>query len=223
MTNIKLSKRLNCIADMIDTNKSVIDIGCDHGFLDIFLTLTKNCRCIASDVSENVLKNTKLNIDKYGLSEKIDVVCSDGLINLDIDKEDVVVISGMGTNTIIEILENQKTLSINNLIIQSNNEVELLRKSVIKKGFYIFDEKIIEDNKKNYVIIYFKRGYKKYCNCDYLFGPIARYDVKNKKYFNDLYEKNKMILNKIPNKYILKKIRHYSYLCKIKKFTCMKY
>lgn len=223
MISIKISKRLNCIADMIDMNKNVIDIGCDHGLLDIFLTFTKNCRCIASDVSENVLKNTKLNIDKYGLSKKIEVVCSDGLINLDIDKEDIIVISGMGTNTILKILENEKTLSINNLIIQSNNEIELLRKSVIKKGFYIFDEKIIKDNKKNYVVIYFKRGYKKYCHYDYLFGPIARYDIENKKYFNDLYAKNKMILDKIPNKYIFKKIRQYSYLCKIKKFTCIKH
>ena len=33
---MKLSKRLNCIADMINDGSRVIDVGCDHGLLSIF-------------------------------------------------------------------------------------------------------------------------------------------------------------------------------------------
>lgn len=219
---MKLSIRLKCISDMINNNQSIIDIGCDHGLLDIYLTTFKNCDCIASDISENVLANTKINVGKYNLDNKIQIVCSDGLTNIDIKKNSVIVISGMGTNTIINILKNEKVNSIDNLIIQSNNEIETLRKFVVKLGFYIENEKILEENKKDYVVIYFKRGKKIYNNNDYLFGPIARYDICNKNYFLKLYKKNKEILKKIPNKYFLKKIKQYKYIRKIKKFTCMK-
>ncbi len=208
---------------MVNIGENVIDIGCDHGLLDIFLTNNKKCHCIASDISPKVLQNTKLNIQKYDLSEKIKVICSNGLEKIEINLEDVVIISGMGTNTIIDILNSNKTAVIHNLIIQSNNEIEVLRRTIVKKGFYIYDEKIIEDNKKNYVIIYFKRGFKKYKNVDYLFGPIIRLDIQYKKFFNNLYVKNKLILKKIPNKYILKKLNYYIYLKKMKKFTSIKF
>ena len=34
---MNLSKRLKAIADLVD-GKNVIDVGCDHGYLDIYLT-----------------------------------------------------------------------------------------------------------------------------------------------------------------------------------------
>ena len=33
MTSIKLSKRLKTIADKVDKNSVIADIGCDHGYL----------------------------------------------------------------------------------------------------------------------------------------------------------------------------------------------
>ena len=33
---IKLSKRLSIVASLIDSN-NIIDVGCDHGLLDIYL------------------------------------------------------------------------------------------------------------------------------------------------------------------------------------------
>lgn len=208
---------------MIEKESSVVDIGCDHGFLDIYLTTYKSCNCIASDVSLKVLENTKFNIYKYDLNGKIKIICSNGLENIKIKKEDIVVISGMGTSTIIDILKNNQINIINNLIIQSNNDIEILRKKVVKLGFYIFLEKIVNEKNKDYVIIYFKRGYKKYYNYDYLFGPIVRINPENILYFNNLYKKHKNILDKIPRKYILKKMEKYIYLKKMKKFTCMKF
>lgn len=207
---------------MIEFGSTVFDVGCDHGLLDIYLTKNKDCHCVASDISTNVLKNTMINISTNGLDDKIQVVCSAGLKRLNITTKDIVVISGMGTNTILDILNDDKVLTINDLIIQSNNEIELLRKMVIKKGFYIFDEKIVCEHKKNYIIIYFKRGYRKYKNVDYLFGPIVRKNISYNNFYNSLYLKNKQIVKKIPNKYVLKKLKHYIYLYKIKKFTCMK-
>ena len=219
---MKLSKRLKCISDMIESNNNVIDIGCDHGFLDIYLTKYKNCYCIASDVSENVLKHTIANVDKYNVKDKVIVVCSDGLDNIEINKKSIVVISGMGTSTILKILSNSKLFQVDDLIIQSNNEIECLRKKVVSMGFYIYDEKIVEDSNKYYTIIYFKRGLKKYSKVDYLFGPIVRKNREYSDYFLKLYEKKNNILLNIPKKYILKRYKNYRYLKMLKKFTCMK-
>lgn len=220
---MELSKRLKYIADMIEVGSTIFDVGCDHGLLDIYLTKNKDCHCIASDISPNVLKNTTININNNGLADRIKIICSSGFDNLEITNSDIVVISGMGTKTILNILDCDKTLNINNLIIQSNNEIELLREMVIKKGFYIFNECIVEEHNKNYIIIYFKRGFKQYKKEDYLFGPIARKNITYSKYYNSLYIKNREIMKKIPKKYIIKRINYYIYLYKIKKFTSMKF
>ena len=34
---IKLSKRLEAISSLVPNNSKIIDIGCDHGLLDIYL------------------------------------------------------------------------------------------------------------------------------------------------------------------------------------------
>ena len=127
-----LSIRLKEIASLIPNSSKVVDIGCDHGLLDIYLTKNKNCTCIASDISSNVLVNTKKNIDKYNLEDKIKIICSNGLENIDVNGFDTLVISGMGTSTILSILDNEKVNEFDKLIIQSNNDIEKLRYDIIK-------------------------------------------------------------------------------------------
>ena len=39
---MKLSKRLQVVASFIPDNSSLLDVGCDHALLDIFLMQTKN-------------------------------------------------------------------------------------------------------------------------------------------------------------------------------------
>ena len=45
---IKLSKRLEVVASFIQDNSKIIDIGCDHGLLSIYLAgIYKNIKIIA--------------------------------------------------------------------------------------------------------------------------------------------------------------------------------
>ena len=41
----KLSKRLEAVATLVDVGKRVIDVGCDHAYLDIYLTLNNENKC----------------------------------------------------------------------------------------------------------------------------------------------------------------------------------
>ena len=68
---IKLSKRLEAISSLVPINSNVIDIGCDHALLDIYLYQHKiSKKIIASDINVNALNNAKENIKKNKL-EKI--------------------------------------------------------------------------------------------------------------------------------------------------------
>ena len=98
---IKLSKRLEKIATFVDDGANIVDIGCDHALLDIYLVLNrKNIKVVASDVNKNALNNALNNIKKYKLTDKINTVLSNGLDSIDVTGLDTIIISGMGTHTI---------------------------------------------------------------------------------------------------------------------------
>ena len=189
---MNLSKRLKVIADLVDTEK-IVDVGCDHGYLDIYLTLNKSCKCIASDISKKAIQNCIDNINTYNLTDKIRVIVTNGLDNINIEDDTTIIISGMGTNTIIDILSG-KILS-NNLIISSNNNLEDLRRFVVKQGYYIADEVYVEEHGIHYVIIKFKKGKKIYNDYEYLLGSIVSKDKNYMKYILYYYQN---ILDKIP-------------------------
>ena len=121
----KLSKRLKTLAEYIDDNCNMVDIGCDHGFLDIYLIQNKNnINIIASDVNENALNNAKGNIKRNNLDNKIKTILSNGLDNIDMTNLDTIVISGMGAHTIVGILYNNlgKLKNIKKIVIQVESE-----------------------------------------------------------------------------------------------------
>lgn len=193
---MNISKRLKVIADLVDT-KRVIDVGCDHGYLDIYLTLYKNCTCIASDISSNAMKSCRENISRYNLNDKIETIITDGINNIKINKEDTIVISGMGTYTIIDILNN-KELS-DTIIISSNNHLEELRRYMVSIGYYIDNEVYVLEHDIHYVIIKFIKGNKVYNDYDYILGPVV---IKDNNYKNFILSHYKKLFERIPDNYL---------------------
>lgn len=209
---MNLSKRLQAVATLVDINSRVLDIGCDHAYLDIYLTLNNGNTCIASDINENALNKAKENIKKYKLSRKIKTILTDGLSNIDVFDSDNIVICGMGTHTILDIL---KTNNLSNtLIISSNNDIELLRREVVKLGYYIDSEIFLYDRKKPYIIIKFLKGNKKYKKYDFIFGPILKNNYDYKKYIINKYNN---IIKHIPKNKVLLKLKYKKLIRKIKK------
>lgn len=211
----KLSKRLKAIANFVDDNTKVIDIGCDHGLLSIYLAKNRsNIKVIASDVNEKALNNAISNIKKEHLEDKIETRLGSGLEVVSSNEIDTVIIAGMGAKTIIGILKYSldKLTSINNIIVQSNTDLYFLRKNIIHLGFYIADEELVQDKNIIYTVIKFSKGKKKYSYKELYLGPILL--LKN----NDLF-KAKNIKESNTMKLILKNITkgHYLYKLKIKR------
>ena len=140
-----ISKRLRAISDFIPDNSFVLDIGCDHALLDIYVTTTKkNVKAIASDINEKPLKQAQENIKKYS-AKKVTLSLGDGLSSYKAGV-DTVVLSGLGSTTIVSILKNDKEVlkNINRIIVSSNNDYYFLRKSICELGFYIKEEKSMD-------------------------------------------------------------------------------
>ena len=212
MTNIKLSKRLSAIANMVDKKSSIIDVGCDHALLDIYLLQNKIIKkSIASDITIGALNQADKNISLSNV-KNIETRLGNGLDTLkEDDNIDTVVISGMGNITIKEILTNNKSKldNINTIIIQSNTGYNVVRKDLIDLGYYIDDEILVKERNIIYVIIKFKKGIKKYTKKELYFGPIL---LKNKNdLFNELItniiNKNKLVIKRLPKTKIYKKLK----------------
>ena len=198
---MKISKRLRALANLVDKNDIVADIGCDHALLDIYLVENNIVsKCLACDINENALNGGILNIKKHHLEAKIKTKLGSGIevITNDIN---TLIISGMGTNTICNILTSPKLKQINKIIVESNNDYYQLRKFITSIGFYISYEEVIYDNNKYYINIVFLRGFKKYSKKELIYGPILMKDNSN--YYKYLYDKNISILNNIPKNKII--------------------
>ena len=212
-----LSKRLQAVATLVDTGFRVIDVGCDHAYLDIYLTLNNDNKCIATDINEKALEKAKENIKKYKLSRKIKTVLTNGLIGIDVEDTDVIVISGMGTYTILDILNTNKTS--NTLVLSSNNNVDVLRREIFKLGYSIDSEIFLFDKGKPYIIIKFIKEEVRYNEDDVEFGPYLKH---NKEYLAYRYRQEKIVFDKIPKYKLILRIKHRLILRKIKKLSKIK-
>lgn len=202
-----LSKRLQAIANMIPPNVTVVDIGCDHAFLDIYLTKLGKNSCIATDVRKSVLEIAKQNIEDYGLEQEITVIQSDGLTAIKPPIGSVAVIAGMGTSTILNILKNPKIDFFSELIIQTNNDWELLRKEIAKKGFYIIEEKVLLDKNKYYILMRWTKGEAHYNARECFLGPLLMTNKEVGSYYQYLLCQYTHLYSKIPFSCFSKKYR----------------
>lgn len=201
---MKLSKRLKAICDFVPNSTKIIDVGADHALVDIYLTKEKNCQCLATDISEKCIEKAKENIKKYQVDIKTKV--TDGLNGIEI-KDEIILISGMGTHNILKILKNNIK---NDLIISSHNDIPLLHKKLQKRGYRIKNEKVIYD-KHYYIITYYQYGKGKKQN-----NYLTKF-IKDKDYINHLLSKYEIKLKKETNK--IEKIKYFFIIKTIKKST----
>lgn len=182
--------RIEAIASLVDNDALVVDIGTDHAYLPIYLyenDITKNI--VASDISSNALLFAKNNLEKHNLRGKIKLVVSDGFKNLD-ECFDIAIISGVGTETIKKILDNE--VLPNKLILSSHKNVSDLREYMFKIGYKIEKEIIVYENNIYYNIIKYVKGKDNLSKYDLLVG--LSNDINYKKHllkkYKEIYEKS---------------------------------
>ncbi len=191
---MKINNRLKRLSSYIEDNSHFIDVGCDHALLGIYTVKTKNnVKVIASDIAEGPLKQAKINIDKYNLSNDIKIKLGNGISTIEVDI-DTIVISGMGGLNIIEILlsDKDKLSNIKKIILSPNNFHKEVREEIIKLGFKILCEEVVLDKGKYYPIIIFIPGSESYNKNELSFGVRVLHNNDLISYYNyliDLYQK----------------------------------
>lgn len=158
---MKLSNRLQKIADFVPHNSITADIGTDHGYIPRYLIEENISKLvIASDVSQGSLDKTISYIHELKLEDKVIPRLGDGLEVLKPFEVDTLVIAGMGGLLIRDILDKDKevTDSINHFILQPMVASKELREYLLNKGFKILDEDLVFEDDKYYEIIYAKKG-----------------------------------------------------------------
>ncbi len=152
---IPLSGRLLACCSFVSPGDRVADIGCDHGYLGIYL-LQKGIASavIASDINEGPLQSAVRNSEKFGVRDKISFYLSDGVRN--IPREfDTMVCAGMGADTMVSILSAAPWLQKEQyrLILQCQSKTPLLRKYLSDSGWHIAQEQVLRDGKFLYTVM----------------------------------------------------------------------
>ena len=157
---VKLSARLMLMADQIEKNETMADIGTDHGFLPMYLADEGICpKVILTDVSAGSLKKAQDNVKE--LVEKrreegrefdtgtFDFRLGDGITVLEPGEADAIVIAGMGGILISEILEKnmEAARTAKRIIMQPRKGSGRLRYSLIKNGFEVERELLVREGK----------------------------------------------------------------------------
>ena len=150
---IKLSKRLNKIAELVHFGASVIDVGTDHGYVPNFLCENKiSSDIIATDISKNSLEKSIELTRELGNENEIRNIIANGIVNEDRDN---IIIAGLGGIQIAEIIANSINIakSSRRLILQPMQKTNILRRELNNMGFEIFDEEIIYEDDRYFEII----------------------------------------------------------------------
>jgi len=198
------------VASFVEEDSFLIDVGCDHALLDIYLaSIYKNIKMIASDNKKGPLEGASENIKKYHLEDRIQLKLGNGIEPIQ-NGVDTIVISGMGGLNMIGILKYKTELLLNvqTLILSPNSDTEKVRKEITRLGYKIENEELVKDKNIIYPILVFKRGKKHYSKQEYLFGPIL---LERKDSIFLEYMKNQKILKEkllkvLPKKYIQRRI-----------------
>ena len=176
--------RIEALYSFINEDDKVVDVGCDQAKLGLMLA-KRGQKSIASDRSENVIDRARHDL---GRNKYIDLRVSDGLDNIYEGEADTLVLAGMGTHTMLEIL-NKTSLRFKKIITISNNYHNILREKMNDLNYKVDSELIVEDADKFYNLIVFVPGNSEYTERELLLGLNHVDEEMYKKYINFLKEK----------------------------------
>lgn len=193
---ITLSKRLKAIADMVNPCNVVADVGCDHGFLSIYLIENEIAGYVlATDINAGPLERAQEHIIEHRLEERIKTIQCDGLSG--IDHADAIVIAGMGGRLMARILSEGRHVlkGDNQLILEPQSELEYFRTTLCEMGYLIDKEDFVLEEGKYYPVIHAVKGEMKLDRIAACYGPclirdknqiLKEYLIKEKEYKLDI-------------------------------------
>lgn len=153
---IVLSARMQAVADMVKIGNWVCDVGCDHGYVSIYLVQKKIApNVLAMDINKGPLQRAGIHVAQANLSEYITLRISDGLDRYQPGEAQTLICAGMGGRLMQKILEKEpeKAESFEQLILQPQSEIYAFRRFLREAGYSIVREDMILEEDKFYPLI----------------------------------------------------------------------
>ncbi len=172
---IKLSNRLQAVADMVLPGKTAADIGTDHGYLPVYLIIEDICpHVIASDRAKAPLESARQLVELLSLNNQIDIRLGEGLDVLAPHEAATICMAGMGGATMRTVLLDSREMlpTIERLVLQPMRGAAGLRRFLVENGFAIVQEELALDDGFYYEIIAAEQGAMTLSEDEIDFGPL---------------------------------------------------
>ena len=180
----------------------VIDVGSDHGYLAL--------RCLEEDQAQTAIcteihkapaKRSEMALIDAGYKDRSSVIVTDGLKGVKLQKDDIIVIAGMGGLNIIDIIT--QAIKDNGtdifkdvvFVLQPQKSNDMVRQFLAENGFVFQDESVCYDRNifYNCMRVVFNGQAYKVTDEQACYGPVLldKYnngDEKVREYFGHLNE-----------------------------------
>ena len=193
---IDCSKRLQEIIQWIDED-IIADVGCDHAYVAVDAILEhKAKKAYACDIAKGPLARAKQTIETWHVENQVSCILMNGIENLPTDVEQII-IAGMGSSTMISILEEGIRDGVS-LLLSPHKDAHLLRQYLMDSGFRIVKEKVVQEDSHFYPILKVCKGNQELSNSDIYYG----YNVEDSKEYRQFlqyeWDKWNSIVEKVP-------------------------
>ena len=158
---LDMGPRLRAIAALAPEGCACLaDIGTDHGYIPVSLLLEGRVkRAVAADIGALPLDHARRTAAVYGVEESVDFRLGDGLSVLKPGEADVIVIAGMGGDTMTEILADAPWSRAGPLLLlQPMSRGEVLRAWLPENGYRVLHEELVQDKGVLYPILSVRGG-----------------------------------------------------------------
>ena len=156
-----LSRRLDGVLGLLRPCALLADVGTDHGLLPIAAVCRGLARrAIASDLREAPLRGARARIERAGVGDRVLALRGDGLSGVQHRGVDAVVLAGMSGGSMLRMFEagGHVLSTLEQLILQPNQNVSELRAWALASGWHLRDERMVEERGQFFVSCAFAPG-----------------------------------------------------------------
>ncbi len=153
---MRLTKRLSAIVNYVTPGKIVADIGTGHLQLPLYLVKTKRCpRVIATEYNLGPYQIACFIVALFNEKKKIELRQGNGLLVLKPGEAEIVVIAGMGGNTICQLLSRAPNVlsRVKRLVLQPATRAGDLRCWLTQNNWRLVDEVLVEEKGHIYPVM----------------------------------------------------------------------
>ena len=155
------SPRLDAILSLLRPCRLLADVGTDHGLVPV-LAVQRGLaeRAVAADLREAPLEVARRKIADANVGDRVTTLQGDGLLALEKQGVDAVVLAGMSGGLMQRLCEAAPDVlrDVKQLVIQPNKDAEVMRAWAREHGWHVRDESMLQTRGRFFVVCAFVRG-----------------------------------------------------------------